>query len=112
VKLLEVKTMLKKITLVRERVESWDKYPLSLPVIRCLDELSLHSRVCLFAGRERHGKIKPSRSYRGTLRVRPRGRQSQLPERQHGKQSLHRSVGARAAIVIRQADRGWVLFEG
>src|SRR5690348_1891246 len=48
--------MLKKITLVRERVESWDKYPLSLPVIRCLDELSLHARVCFFAGENGTGK--------------------------------------------------------
>ena len=48
--------MLKKITILRERVDRWDSYPLSLPVIRCLDELSLHSRVCLFAGENGTGK--------------------------------------------------------
>src|SRR5437867_10653213 len=48
--------MLKKIAILRERADSWDSYPLSLPVIRCLDELSLHSRVCLFAGENGTGK--------------------------------------------------------
>jgi len=48
--------MLKKIAILRERADSWDSYPLSLPVIRCLGELSLHSRVCLFAGENGTGK--------------------------------------------------------
>ena len=48
--------MLKKIAILRERADSWDSYPLSLPVIRCLGELSLRSRVCLFAGENGTGK--------------------------------------------------------
>ena len=48
--------MLKKIAILRERVKAWDSYPLSLPVIRCLGELSLRSRVCLFAGENGTGK--------------------------------------------------------
>src|SRR6266566_2880862 len=48
--------MLKKIAILRERVKRWDSYPLSLPVIRCLGELSLRSRVCLFAGENGTGK--------------------------------------------------------
>ena len=48
--------MLKKIAILRERVDRWDSYPLSLPVIRRLGELSLRSRVCLFAGENGTGK--------------------------------------------------------
>jgi len=48
--------MLKKIAILREPVKRWDSYPLSLPVIRCLGELSLRSRVCLFAGENGTGK--------------------------------------------------------
>src|SRR5438876_1989007 len=48
--------MLKKIAILRERVKRWDSYPLSLPVIRCLGELSLRSRVCLLAGENGTGK--------------------------------------------------------
>ena len=48
--------MLKKIAILRERADRWDSYPLSLPVIRRLGELSLRSRVCLFAGENGTGK--------------------------------------------------------
>lgn len=48
--------MLKKITLLRERVEDWDSYPFSVPAIRCLGELELRSRVCFFAGENGTGK--------------------------------------------------------
>lgn len=48
--------MLKKITLLRDKVQDWETYPFSVPVIRGLDELILHSRICFFAGENGTGK--------------------------------------------------------
>ena len=48
--------MLKKITLLRDRVNSWASYPFSVPAIRGLKELSLRSRICFFAGENGTGK--------------------------------------------------------
>lgn len=48
--------MLKSIKILRDRVESWDVYPFSVPAIASLGELNLHSRVCLFAGENGTGK--------------------------------------------------------
>lgn len=48
--------MLKSITLIRERVNEWDKYPFSVPTILNLDELKLWSRVCFFVGENGTGK--------------------------------------------------------
>jgi predicted ATPase len=48
--------MLKKITLLRDRVNDWESYPFSVPAIRGLDELNLRSRICFFAGENGTGK--------------------------------------------------------
>ena len=48
--------MLKKITLLRERVENWDSYPFCVPAILGLSELTIDSRVVLFAGENGSGK--------------------------------------------------------
>jgi predicted ATPase len=48
--------MLKKITLLRERVEDWTVYPFSVPTIATLTEISLHSRIVFFAGENGSGK--------------------------------------------------------
>lgn len=48
--------MLRKITLLRDRVTDWTGYPFSVPAIRKLDELTLRSRVCFFAGENGSGK--------------------------------------------------------
>jgi len=48
--------LLKKITLLRERVGDWSSYPFSLPVIREFHELTFRSRICLFAGENGTGK--------------------------------------------------------
>jgi predicted ATPase len=48
--------MLKTIKILRERVENWDAYPFSVPAIRSFEELTLRSRVCLFAGENGTGK--------------------------------------------------------
>jgi predicted ATPase len=48
--------MLKKISLLRDRVNDWDSYPFCVPAIRHLEELELRSRVCFFAGENGSGK--------------------------------------------------------
>ncbi|MFC5864046.1 AAA family ATPase [Acidicapsa dinghuensis] len=48
--------MLKKISLLRDRVVDWNRYPFTVPAIRNLTEVNLHSRVCLFTGENGTGK--------------------------------------------------------
>ncbi len=48
--------MLKKITLLHERVEDWSVYPFSVPTIKGLTELNLRSRIVFFAGENGSGK--------------------------------------------------------
>ena len=48
--------MLKKLTLLRERVQDWEIYPFSVPAIRGLGELALRSRISFFAGENGTGK--------------------------------------------------------
>lgn len=48
--------MLKKLTLLRERVKDWETYPFSVPAIRGLNELPLRSRISFFAGENGTGK--------------------------------------------------------
>ncbi|HEY6446797.1 MAG TPA: AAA family ATPase [Acidobacteriaceae bacterium] len=48
--------MLRKITLLRERVADWDSYPFRVPVIRRLESLELRSQVTFFAGENGSGK--------------------------------------------------------
>ncbi len=47
---------LKKISLLKERVESWDKFPFTVPAIRSLKELEIRSRICFFVGENGSGK--------------------------------------------------------
>jgi predicted ATPase len=48
--------VLKKITLLRDRVSDWEGYPFSVPAIRRFEELNLRSRICFFAGENGTGK--------------------------------------------------------
>lgn len=48
--------MLKKITLLKERVEDWKVYPFSVPAISAMAEIEIHSRVVFFAGENGTGK--------------------------------------------------------
>lgn len=48
--------MLKKITLLRNRVEDWGCYPFTVPAIGSFEELSFSSRVCFFTGENGTGK--------------------------------------------------------
>lgn len=47
---------LKRITLLRDRVESWEKYPFNVPAIRTLDEIEIKSKICFFVGENGSGK--------------------------------------------------------
>ena len=48
--------MLKKLTLLRDRVQDWSSYPFSVPAIHDLNEIVFRSRICLFAGENGTGK--------------------------------------------------------
>ena len=48
--------MLKRITLLRERVQDWNVYPFCVPVIAGLDTVEIRSRVVFFAGENGSGK--------------------------------------------------------
>jgi predicted ATPase len=48
--------MLKRITLLKERVKDWTAYPFSVPTIASLTEIEIGSRVVFFAGENGTGK--------------------------------------------------------
>jgi predicted ATPase len=48
--------MLKKLSLLRERVEDWTTYPFSVPTIASLQEITINSRIVFFAGENGSGK--------------------------------------------------------
>ena len=48
--------MLKKIAILRDRVEDWQTYPFTVPAIAGLQELAVKSRACFFAGENGTGK--------------------------------------------------------
>jgi predicted ATPase len=48
--------MLKKVTLLRNKIEDWSEYPLSVPTIESLTELNITSRICFFVGENGSGK--------------------------------------------------------
>ena len=45
-----------RVTLLRDRVDSFDRYPFSLPAIRTLDSIELHPRVTFLVGENGSGK--------------------------------------------------------
>ncbi len=47
---------LKRITLLRERVQNWKEYPFDIPIIRNFKELELRSRIVFFVGENGSGK--------------------------------------------------------
>jgi predicted ATPase len=49
-------SVLKKITLLRDRVDNWETYPFSVATIGSLHDITLHSRICFFAGENGTGK--------------------------------------------------------
>lgn len=55
-KLTEINQYLRKIKLARERIDSFNKYPFYLPVIRNLSDLDFHPQVTIFVGENGTGK--------------------------------------------------------
>lgn len=49
-------TFIRTVTLLREQVPDFQRYPFNLPVVRGLDSLELHPRVTFFAGENGSGK--------------------------------------------------------
>ena len=45
-----------RVTLLRDRVGSFKRYPFSLPALRSFDQLELHPRVTFFVGENGSGK--------------------------------------------------------
>src|SRR5882672_4702014 len=45
-----------RITLQRDKVDSFDRYPFSLPAVRSLDHIDLHPKVTFFVGENGSGK--------------------------------------------------------
>ena len=45
-----------RVTLQREKVESFDKYPFCLPAVRSLEQIELHPKVTFFVGENGSGK--------------------------------------------------------
>lgn len=45
-----------RITLQREKVDSFDRYPFSLPAVRSLEQIDLHPKVTYFVGENGSGK--------------------------------------------------------
>jgi predicted ATPase len=48
--------VLKRLTLLRDRVDDWNAYPFSVPTIRAIEKIEFKSRVCFFAGENGTGK--------------------------------------------------------
>ena len=48
--------MLKRLSLLRERVKDWQAYPFSVPALGKLEQLLFRSRICFFAGENGTGK--------------------------------------------------------
>ena len=48
--------MLKRVALLRERIQDWQRYPFCVPAIASLKEADIRSRICLFAGENGTGK--------------------------------------------------------
>src|SRR5215471_10919299 len=51
-----LETFVRSVTLVRDRVPSFDKYPFSIPAVRKLSTLNLHPKVTFFVGENGSGK--------------------------------------------------------
>jgi len=47
---------LKRISLLRDRVESWDQYPFNVPAIRSFEEVEIKRRLVFFVGENGSGK--------------------------------------------------------
>jgi predicted ATPase len=88
--------MLKKITLLRERVEDWTLYPFSVPAIASLPEIEIRSRIVFFAGENGSGKSTLLEAVAGHYGFGPEGGNRNLQhdttEHNHSTDSLIRAL--------------------
>ena len=88
--------MLKKITLLRERVEDWNTYPFSVPAIASLPEIEINSRIVFFAGENGSGKSTLLEAIAGHYGFGPEGGNRNLQhdttEHNHSTDSLIRAL--------------------
>lgn len=47
---------IRQVTLKRDKVDSFDRYPFSLPVVRSLEQIAIHPKVTYFVGENGSGK--------------------------------------------------------
>ena len=73
IKNLSAKPYLIDITLLREKVPSWNVYPFSLPVVRNLTTLQFHPAVTFFIGENGTGKSTLLEAIAQLLRYNPEG---------------------------------------
>jgi predicted ATPase len=62
-----------RVTLLRDRVDSFDRYPFSLPVVRTLDFIDLHPKVTFLVGENGSGKSTLLEAIAIALRFNPEG---------------------------------------
>lgn len=70
---LAAKPYLIDVTLLRERIPSFDEYPFSLPVVRNLETLTFHPDVTFFVGENGTGKSTLMEALAALLRYNPEG---------------------------------------
>ena len=66
------------VTLLREKVSSWNEYPFNLPVVKNLETLSLHRNVTFIIGENGTGKSTLARSHSDGHGLQPGGWISKL----------------------------------
>ena len=62
-----------RVTLLRDKVDSFDRYPFSLPVVRTLDFVDLHPKVTFLVGENGSGKSTLLEAIAIALRFNPEG---------------------------------------
>ena len=62
-----------RVTLLRDKVDSFDRYPFSLPVVRTLDFIDLHPKVTFLVGENGSGKSTLLEAIAIALRFNPEG---------------------------------------
>ena len=62
-----------RVTLLRDKVESFDRYPFALPVVRTLDFIDLHPKVTFLVGENGSGKSTLLEAMAIALRFNPEG---------------------------------------
>lgn len=70
---LSVKPYLREVSLLRDKIDSFDEYPFSVPVVRNLQSLTFHPDVTFFVGENGTGKSTFIEALAQLLRYNPEG---------------------------------------